>query len=115
MSRPAPRRQSSDLPAKPRRRRVELQLRSAPEGSSFPSPSTRSRRDSLRRGPSRTTLAASRAALAGTVVANQPVDHILVDLDFPLFDQHVLHAGFEQRVALRSTRLNSSHLGISYA
>src|ERR1019366_9643198 len=100
MSRPVPRRRSSCGPAKPRRRRVESQFRWAPEGSSFPSPSMRSRRDSPRRGPNRTTLAASREASAGTVVRNQPVDHILVDLDLPLFDQHVLHAGFEQRVAL---------------
>src|ERR1017187_3332242 len=41
-----------------------------------------------------------RHRLAGTVVADQPVDHFLVDLDLPLFDQHILHAAFEQAVAL---------------
>src|SRR6516162_9708394 len=87
----------------------ESQSHSAPAGWSFPSPSARRYRDSRRPGPSRTTLAAIREAclfllagmvLAGPVVGNQPVDHILMDLDLSLLDQHILHAAFKQGVAV---------------
>ena len=35
----------------------------------------------------------------GAVIGDQPVEHILVDLDLSLFHQGVLHSGFKERVA----------------
>src|SRR4051812_20082253 len=45
--------------------------------------------------------------LAGPVVGNQAVDHVLVNLDLALLDQKVLHTAFKQGIAVaRALRLD---------